>query len=90
MTLEQIKNRQQTINDNLFDISYNLSNLVDYLGGEDLKEETKTEMPQSSGLIGTIEDLQSSTERAISLLYATHRKLYDQVYEAKVDQCVKG
>lgn len=66
MTLEQIKNRQEHINNNLYSLLENTIIVVERIIGEQPKEEVADKTEPYSGLLGEIELTQNTTEYLIN------------------------
>jgi len=75
MTLEQIKNRQEQLNEYLLVVLQQSVNTVDYIAGkEDIKEEISPEIP-TNGLLEQLSYQQDRTERLITHLSNNHNRL---------------
>ncbi len=89
MTLEQIKYRQNEINENLYQLVKENTQLIDAIVGqvpESLKE-GKEETPQ--GLVEEILLTQNRTNALINLLYENNSRLYNKTYSSIEVDCAK-
>lgn len=76
MTLEQIKIRQEQLNEYLLVVLQQSVNTVDYIAGKgDEKEEPLTPMKEPNGLLEQLTYQQDRTERLISHLSNNHNRL---------------
>lgn len=91
MTLEQIKHNQNGINENLYQLVKENTQLIDAIVGQELispSSDGKEEAPQ--GLIEEIQLSQNRTNALISQLYGNNSRLYDKTYAPVEVACVKG
>lgn len=88
MTLEQIKIRQETINENLSALLDDTTTIVERLIGEQTKADLKGEIIPCSGLLGEIANRQYTTERFISQLFELRQILASGVYSPEVNEVV--
>lgn len=90
MTLEQIKNRQERINEELYSLLSNLSVVVEKVVGVQYEEENSINEPDhlGSGLLSEITNSQKFTEDYISRLFNYQRLLSGGVF-APVEPCIE-
>jgi hypothetical protein len=90
MTLEQIKNKQELLNEDLYTLLSNLSVVVErVVGAQSMKEQelALSDFP-GSGLLFEITNSQNLTEDCISRLFDYQRLLSNGVY-SPVEPCVE-
>jgi len=91
MTLEQIKNRQNYINERLYSLLQNAQGVVASIIGEHppVKDNTIEQKPRSSGFLGEISNLQDHTEGFIEELENYNRLLISNTYAPNETICVQ-
>jgi len=89
MTLEQIKYRQNEINENLYQLVKENTQLIDAIVGQVpiLPNDGKEETPQ--GLVEEILLTQNRTNTLINLLYENNIRLYNKTHSSIEVDCAK-
>lgn len=90
MNLEQIKNRQERINESLNALLDDTVTVVERIVGEQPRADLKGETLPYSGLLAEIANRQDIAERFISQLFEYRQILAGGVYSPEVNECVKS
>ncbi len=80
MTLEQIKNRQERINEDLRNHLQQSVQLTDYILGEEIQDPDGKEIAPAEGLLNKISEQQDITEILLGKLYSQHTRLFNSTY----------
>jgi len=88
MNLEQIKNRQERINESLNALLDDTATVVERIVGEQPKANLKGEAIPCSGLLEEIANRQDIAERFITQLFEYRQMLASGVYSQEVTECV--
>ena len=80
MTLEQIKFKQNEINESLYILLQSNTQLVDSIVGVAPEEARKTSEASTNGLVSEILNLQEATDYFIQRLNENNRRLFDQTF----------
>jgi len=80
MTLEQILNKQKSINSSLASVLSESVGIVNSIAGSDSKEEDKLAEAYPNSLIGELTGEQAYSEVLIEKLFANNRKLANSIY----------
>lgn len=86
MTLEQILNKQKSINSSLASVLSESVGIVNSIAGSDCKEEDKLAEAYPNSLIGELTGEQAYSEVLIEKLFANNRKLANSIYNPS--ECV--
>lgn len=80
MNLEQIRNRQSSLNERLLQHLQENTQLLDHIAGEKDYKKVLEEFPRAEGLLADIEYHQDVTERLIYSLSNNQQRLSEHVY----------
>lgn len=91
MTLEQIKNRQNEINESLYQLVQANTQLIDTIVGQSPELQGGDRKEQSpNGLIEEVQVLQNRTDDLIDILRQNNGRLYDKTYSlVEAVECAK-
>lgn len=90
MTLEQIKNRQNEINESLYQLVQSNTQLIDTIVGQEPESPKDGKGESPNGLIEEVQILQNRTEAFIGILRQNNGRLYDKTYSPVEDmECAK-